>query len=329
MFLFLISLWCFGDVVVPGELRFETSFLTAPAELNFGRVVAITRDAGMIWVLDYEGSVYGFDEEGVLKRRFGRQGEGPGEFRGALSMAVHPDLIFVYDPFRSLVSIFDKTGFFVENVKLPGQPMETSFAVDRLGQMFMSAPQKPKPLITYGTDGEPLQSFGTGRGRQGKASAYHRDFSFVHRIQGGQHGHLMVAWQAVPVVESYTPDGKLLARLDLSGVPPVAERLQEMDAHLKSSDAGLPNLIRSVGVHQKGMDILLHSAQGPASVVRVIEEQGLLKVDGCWQIQVAGGGLITALAPIGEGRWLGYDLHEGKLLIGRVAKPEGKPSSRI
>jgi len=82
--------------------------------------VATFRD-GAIAVLDLvDCDVALFDSTGALVRRFGRKGDGPGEFRFPVALsAVGPDLIVIEaDPTRAF-TVFDTTGAVVETAPAP------------------------------------------------------------------------------------------------------------------------------------------------------------------------------------------------------------------
>jgi hypothetical protein len=55
------------------------------------------------------------DKDGVVTRQFGTHGEGPGEIRVATSMDAHADTLFLWDPFRRMVSMFDTLGNFLSS----------------------------------------------------------------------------------------------------------------------------------------------------------------------------------------------------------------------
>ena len=94
---------------------------------TFGRVADVDFDgAGNLYVLDTQAARFSVvDLQGNLVRRFGRVGEGPGEFGGdaapAINFAVlHDGRIAVYDPGRRHFVLFDPEGEFERQVPLGG-----------------------------------------------------------------------------------------------------------------------------------------------------------------------------------------------------------------
>ena len=94
---------------------------------TFGRVGDVAFDgAGNLYVLDTQAARFSVvDLQGNLVRRFGRVGEGPGEFGGdaapSINFAVlHDGRIAVYDPGRRHFVVFDSEGEFERQVPLGG-----------------------------------------------------------------------------------------------------------------------------------------------------------------------------------------------------------------
>jgi hypothetical protein len=87
----------------------------------FGTVsgLAVAHD-GRIYIADGQASeIRVFTSDGELLTRFGRQGEGPGEFRAVDGVAIFPDgRIAVRDPRIFRLSIFDADGRFISSFRL-------------------------------------------------------------------------------------------------------------------------------------------------------------------------------------------------------------------
>lgn len=128
--------WCFisnsacVDVGERGQeaatpRRAEAFHLQADLRLHgapdtpFGVVSAVATDMlGRFYVLDgMLQTVYVFDENGDYVNSLGRQGSGPGEFSGAMDVAVSPDsLIWVTDGMGGRHVVFDLDGHVVRTV---------------------------------------------------------------------------------------------------------------------------------------------------------------------------------------------------------------------
>lgn len=81
-------------------------------EVQFGRIMSIAADAdGLVYVADgMESRVLVFDSGGAPVTTFGRQGEGPGEFRDLYSVALLGDTLVTLDPRAARLGLFDKRG---------------------------------------------------------------------------------------------------------------------------------------------------------------------------------------------------------------------------
>ena len=81
-------------------------------DVQFGRIMSITADAdGFVYVADgMESRVLVFDSSGTPTTAFGRQGEGPGEFRDLYSVALLGDTLVTLDPRAARLGLFDRGG---------------------------------------------------------------------------------------------------------------------------------------------------------------------------------------------------------------------------
>ena len=112
-------------------ILFLIFFLTLPGPANAGKVVpfpqlekpnSITVDKNHVYITDQGTiSIYSL-KDFTLEKTFGRQGEGPGEFKLlpqdkiGLRIALHDDYILVNSPYR--VSFFTKQGEFKNQIDL-------------------------------------------------------------------------------------------------------------------------------------------------------------------------------------------------------------------
>ncbi len=121
-------------VELPGEDRWlEVDFaevytvgaLTGADWEQFGNVRTVAFDgAGRLHVFDGQASrIVVVDVMGGLVHEFGREGEGPGEFRSAVAMAVLTDgRVVVGDTGHRAYSVFDANGIFQRMVRMGGDP---------------------------------------------------------------------------------------------------------------------------------------------------------------------------------------------------------------
>lgn len=148
-------------VELPGEDRWlEVDFaevytvgsLTGADWEQFGDVKTVAFDgAGRLHVFDDQASrIVVVDVMGGLVHEFGREGEGPGEFRSAVAMAVLTDgRVVVGDTGHRAYSVFDANGAFQRSVRMGGDP-RTAIVGRLFGQPGQDAVVSQ---ATFGTDG--------------------------------------------------------------------------------------------------------------------------------------------------------------------------------
>lgn len=93
---------------------------------TFGQVTDVDFDgAGNLFILDgLAARITVVDLQGNLLRRFGRVGEGPGEFSGVRNVwaltVCSDERVAVYDAWRRVFVLFDSDGEFVRGIRLAG-----------------------------------------------------------------------------------------------------------------------------------------------------------------------------------------------------------------
>ena len=92
---------------------------------------AVEGQKGEVFVLDpVNKKVAVFDKDGVYLRAFGREGEGPGEFRRPTRIANGPNgSIYVWDPQLKRISRFSADGKNISQLTLPTVPTVSDFTV--------------------------------------------------------------------------------------------------------------------------------------------------------------------------------------------------------
>ena len=119
---------------------------------QFGDVKTVAFDgAGRLHVFDDQASrIVVVDVMGGLIHEFGREGEGPGEFRSAVAMAVLTDgSVVVGDTGHRAYSVFDANGAFQRAVRMGGDP-RTAIVGRLFGQPGQNALVSQ---ATFGTEG--------------------------------------------------------------------------------------------------------------------------------------------------------------------------------
>ncbi len=93
---------------------------STPTELSRNPYVVLIADNTACVIVSYEHEIQCLDRSGNLIGVFGRQGEGPGEFRFPRAVVRGPEqTVAVVDPFSSRVSIFKPKGELVTAVPTP------------------------------------------------------------------------------------------------------------------------------------------------------------------------------------------------------------------
>jgi hypothetical protein len=87
-------------------------------DLTFTKIAGVALDdQSNIYVLDvFTSEVRAFDAHGHFLRRFGRRGQGPGEFVNPRGVALISDSVLVVD---DAIEMFDKDGNFARNIQSP------------------------------------------------------------------------------------------------------------------------------------------------------------------------------------------------------------------
>lgn len=102
-----------------------------------------------LFVLDYKGyCVKKFDSTGRHQRTFGREGEGPGEMRGALRMVVdRAGRVIIYDFRLRRFTIFDNEGELLDTFGLTelGWRFIRNFQIDPQGLLYVESVQPADP----------------------------------------------------------------------------------------------------------------------------------------------------------------------------------------
>ncbi len=120
--------------------------------------------AGRFWAYDRPTrSIFLFGPDGRLSRRIGREGGGPGEFRGNNGVAVLPDgRVAVLDAANARISFLDSTGTFLESWRVPaGFSTGNGLRTDRSGSLELVRP------VTGPREGEIIGRLGLVRLRAG------------------------------------------------------------------------------------------------------------------------------------------------------------------
>ncbi len=184
-------------------------------DVQFGRIMSITADAdGFVYVADgMESRVLVFDSSGTPTTAFGRQGEGPGEFRDLYSVALLGDTLVTLDPRAARLGLFDRGGTWLGmwrhqplsgNVRLEGVAEDEVYnpiviprgrTIDRAYVRLTHA--GPSDTITLPDRDERAERSGvTCFGGDGGIHFKRNPFAGRELIRAAPGGHLLQMWTA-------------------------------------------------------------------------------------------------------------------------------------
>ncbi len=170
------------------------------------------------------------DKQFNLKRVFGQPGEGPGELGKAWAAQVRDSILYIYDLNNQRFSAFNwQTGRFRGSFRNQA-PFESllNFEVDAQHKLYLGCPKCDRPIIKMDTTGKQLASFG---------ELYKIDDLMGQTINKRNHRHvaltpdgkyLWVVSATEPIISKYTPEGELVAWLDLAPHPLFKANLAEL-----------------------------------------------------------------------------------------------------
>jgi hypothetical protein len=206
-----------------------------PPEYMFSQVAALALGPGdTIYVLDQgDKAVTAYDPQGRFVRRFGREGDGPGEFRAPGSMAAGRDGLLVYDWRPRRLTRFSWTGEVVStvlveqwtpfgaNLRMVG---DTAFTLGMTGGQ--SAPPRPTDgrfwLVRFSTAGAVLDTLIADQGgesvvhrRENSVTVFGAPFARGPRWDVAPDGRVAYGRGDAYVIDLYAnaPDVRLVARV--------------------------------------------------------------------------------------------------------------------
>ena len=104
----------------PGADLSLVPYAAMSVPLSENTSVVLANDTTVCTIESYDSRVYCTDVAGAVVSRFGRAGEGPGEFRGFLYLLRGPDgVVGVIDTDMQRMSVFDLAGTLISEVQVP------------------------------------------------------------------------------------------------------------------------------------------------------------------------------------------------------------------
>ena len=126
-----------------------------------GQIVDLFKDAdGHYYLTDWQqNTIWMVDGEGVLIRRIGREGSGPGELRLPVGAAVSEDNVIVLDKENNRVMIFGGDGTYANSFRCDF-PMAFGILVSNNGLVAVSSFWQPTLFTVYDLEGNAVGSHG-------------------------------------------------------------------------------------------------------------------------------------------------------------------------
>ena len=153
------SVWGEDAALVP---EVSIGELDGPEEYLIGSVRSIAVDDDHnVYVLDGQARhVRVFDSEGTYVKTLGRDGEGPGEFKVPIGLAISNSRVLVRDPANGRVQLFGlETGENEEWKYLPsGVFMNTPLYQDDQGRVYVDITEEEQRFIVMDSDGTQIDT---------------------------------------------------------------------------------------------------------------------------------------------------------------------------
>ena len=185
-----------------------------------GRVIDLAiAPSGDLWVADLSlNEIIHFDTAGTEIGRIGRNGEGPGEFRMLYRLAVDPSgNLYAFDFASSDVSVFDAAGEYLDRWRLPVFFAQVDrFVVVPDGRVVVAgiaandSAASGSSLHVFSAAGEHVTSFGPLPRASNRALLR---FWGAGNLSLSSHGDLLLSLRLPYEIFSYSPDGRLRARI--------------------------------------------------------------------------------------------------------------------
>lgn len=157
--------------------------------------------------------IFVFSSAGRIEYKWGRRGQGPGEFQNPYSLAVNGKSLVISDTKNMMLSFFDFSGKFLRGLKMFKAYYD--IALNQEGDLY-AAPlrtTKEAPLIdVLDENGKLINSFGQPLQDAGEDWL----LSNFLIIDLNEDGELLVAYQHHPVVNRYSKSGHLIGTFHIN-----------------------------------------------------------------------------------------------------------------
>jgi len=176
---------------------------------------AVTRDGTVLVIGSYSTSIKVFDRGGRFLRTLGREGDGPGEFRGISAVRIgHGDSVHVFDYMSSRHSVFSPQLSFVRSTPLPSLPSLEVVPAGPGAWIFNATSRAPErigwPLHLVRADGGIQRSFGSETGVHRRGIPFFTD----RALAPAGHDRVWSSYRSQYVIDLYeVSTGRLIKQL--------------------------------------------------------------------------------------------------------------------
>lgn len=259
---------------------------------------------GKYFLTDFEGNrIIVVNDRMEAERDFGRIGSGPGRvFHPGYLDIGHDGTVFVEDGGNERIVKFDQAGRYLGDFRLTEYQ---GLAVGAQNQLYVGQPEQGQLITVYSSDGKKLRSFGElkkysdiyGEASRDNDDAYKIAFNRV-RLATDKDGNLYVSFMLTPLIQKYSPEGKLLfeRRLEAPEIDHLKEAIQKkryistksdgVDARIIALDPVVDPANGNIMVPL--VDGSIYVADSSGNKVALLHPKGINRGDGTFYPFVAG-----------------------------------------
>ena len=110
-----------------------------------------------IWIAEHENArIVRVDSKFNVVAKYGRKGNGPGEFNGLFHIAKTKEKVFAVDLGGNRMNVYNIKGEFINEFKIPSTFWPNKFAIDENNKIYFSSTENSSSIIVIDEKGERL-----------------------------------------------------------------------------------------------------------------------------------------------------------------------------
>lgn len=217
----------------------------------------------------------------ILKNKFGKEGNGPGEFSGVGSFVVYEDSIYVYDAGGMRINVFTKVGEFERTILLPPTNLDWSrFAILNQKMFLTAAVRSGTDYLIMDLSGKILK----------KVKSTNEPFSLNQKNILSFNKYIVVLNKIAPYLEIFTQSGELLNVFDFREIEGLSELWKHYQNNLNQQQEGKNTTVIFNDAYIEGSFIYVLCAGWPgrdnyAYIVKLLLKNGKIGFDDLIKIQ--------------------------------------------